>query len=277
MASLLDTIRQNNPGLQKQGFTNETGKLQTLLRAKSGKNVAGPAVSSSSMGEQAAVSQTNNLLQNQVAPAAELQSQQLQQQARGQEQQRQQQTAEIAQNRKFDSIETRLKTNEILADLEQKKGQLDFQRDRAALEQAGTNLRLQNQKYVADLQRAGNMSRLNNQLGFQEALVRSTLGDNQKLLETKLGNKSILDVNDREYKMAMANMDINTAYDMFKNDMAAQKQRALYSGAGALATAGIGAYGTMSEASDKESYYTSGAGANDTTYEASKYRPGNEE
>lgn len=247
MANLLDTIRQNNPALQQQGQTDQSANLQTLLRAKSGKAISGPEVAASNLQEQQTVDQTNNQLQNQIAPAAAIQNQQQQQQAVTQAQQVNQQGQEIAQQRKFDTLQTRLKTDQILSDLERNKGQINMQRDRAAVEQLGTNLRLQDQNYTQQLQREGNLARLGDQNSFQQSLQRNILGDNQQLLEKQLGNSSVLDANDRQFKQAMANMDINTAWDMFHNDMVAQKQRALYTGLGSLATAGIGAYGAMNK------------------------------
>lgn len=248
MANLLDTIRSNNPAMQnQQGVTDETGKLQTLLRAKSGKDtgLASAPVAASNLGEQAATAQTNNQLQNQVAPAAAIQTAQLGQQAAGQQQQTQQATQQVNQARKFDTLETKMKTNQVLSDLERNKGQVDFQAERANLEQIGQNLRLTNQQYINDLQREGNSRRLDDSNEFSQAMSETMLGANKGLLEKQLGNQGILGANDRQFRTAMANMDINTAYDMFKNDMAAQKQRALYAGAGALVTAGIGAAGSM--------------------------------
>lgn len=254
MANLLDTIRQNNPALQPGGVTDQTTNLQTLLRAKSGKAVGGSEVAASNLGEQAAVSQTNNQLQNQVAPQATIQNTAMAQQMAGQQQQERIQSSDIAQQRRFDNLQTRIKTDQLLNDLERNKGQLDMQRNKAQMEQVGINLRMQNSRYIQDLQREGTGRRLQDQNQFNEALMDSQLGANRQLLEKQLGNTSILKANDRQFRDSVAQIDINTAYDMFKNDMAEQKQRSLYSGAGAITTAGVGAYGKLSEKKkDKDS------------------------
>lgn len=250
MANLLDTIRANNPALQQQGQTDQTQSLQTLMRAKSGKAVSGPEVASSNLQEQQAVQQTNNQMQNQIAPAAQIQNEGQREQQTAQTQQTQQKQSEIAQGRRFDDLQTKIKTDQILADLERGKGKIATDQSNAQLEQVGQNLRLQNAQYIDNLQREGNMSRLGDDASFKQELARSVLGNNQALLEKQLGNKSILDTNSREFKEAMAKMDVNTAWDMFGNSLAAEKQRAAYSGAGSLATAGIGAYGAYQKDAD---------------------------
>jgi hypothetical protein len=72
------------------------------------------------------------------------------------------------------------------------------------------------------------------------------------MLETKLGNQSVLSASDRDFKKSLAQMGASDAYTMFKDEMAAAKERALYSGIGALATAGIGAYGTYKDSQAKK-------------------------
>jgi hypothetical protein len=128
---------------------------------------------------------------------------------------------------------------------------LDMKRQTAAVEQLGQNLRLQDKKYVQELQQQGNMARLSTDADFKKELARSIMGKNTELLEKQLQNRNILDVSDDEFKRSMARMDISTAWDMFKNDLATQKQRELYSGAGAVTTAGVGAYGTYSDAQQR--------------------------
>lgn len=247
MANLLDTIRQNNPGVQQQGVTDESSKLQTLLRAKSGKAVGGSGVSASNLGEQAAVAQTNNQMQNQVAPAAEIQNQGQQAQQAQQTQTTNLQTQDVEQQRKFDTIQNKMKTNQLMSEFERNKGSIDLARDKSQLEQLGFQLRLQDKGYLDNLQREGNTRRLGDQQEFNEALADSVLGDQRQLLEKGLGNKSILDADDREFKKSLANMDSAYAYDMFRKDQSAAKERAMWSGIGGLATAGVGAYGSMSK------------------------------
>lgn len=246
MPNLLDTIRQNSGQLPEQGVTDETQKLQGLLRAKSGKAVGGSAVSASNLGEQQAVAQTGQTLQNQIQPQAQIQAAQQGQQQAATQQAEQIQRTDIAQQRRFNDVQNRMRTESLLNDMERQNKQLSLEKDRASLEQVASGLRLQDKQYIDNLQREGAKQRLDNQMEFNKTLTDQIMGDNQDLLQKRLNNKSVLDASDRDFNKAMANMDINTAWDIFNNDMAAQKQRAIYGAAGALTTAGIGAYGTYS-------------------------------
>jgi hypothetical protein len=248
MANLLDTIRQNSQP-QKVGVTDESNKLQTLLRAKSGKSVGGSGIAASNLGEQQAVVDTNTQLQSQVAPAAELQNQSLAGQQQGQQQQEQIQTAEIEQGRKFDTIQSRLKTEATLSEFERNKGQIDLNRDRARVEQLGQQIRLQDKKYTDNLQREGQKSRLDDELEFRKQLTKSTLGDSQEILEKGLKGKSVLDANDREFSKSLAQMGIDDAWSMFRSQQRADQQRALYTGIASVTGAGVGAYGQASDIS----------------------------
>jgi hypothetical protein len=105
---------------QQQGVTDETSKLQTLLRAKSGKASAGGPVASSNLGETQAVTQTNQQL-GQVAAQNEIQNQTNEQQSLAQDQSAQLQNAETNQSRRFDTIQNRLKTDSLLSEYERNK------------------------------------------------------------------------------------------------------------------------------------------------------------
>src|SRR4029077_4954810 len=132
------------------------------------------------------------------------------QQAAAQQQQQNIQTQQVAQQKKFDTMQNRIQTNQILSDLERSKGEVNVQQDQAKMEQLGFQLRLQNQAYLDNLQREGSRQRLNNDLQFKQELSATVLGDNQKLLEQQIGNKSLLDSNTRDFNKSMAQMDVNT-------------------------------------------------------------------
>lgn len=213
MANLLDTIRQTSGQIstQKQGVTDEAAQAQKLLRAKSGKASAGGPVASSNLGEQQAVAQTNETMQNVVAPAASLVTSATEQAASEVEQRAQEQQAEIAQATKFNGIQARIKTTSLLNDLAQRGGELDMKRDTATINQLATNLRLQSDKYVTNLELEGDRARLDDKNQFDEQYAKSVMGNNKSLLEKKLGNKSILAASDREYQKALAQMGIEDA------------------------------------------------------------------
>lgn len=247
MANLLDTIRQNTQTLPEQGVQDQGQALQILLRAKSGKSVGGGPVASSSLGEQQAVVQTNQQIQQQVQPAATIQTMAQQQQAQGMQQQEQLQAAEIAQTRRLDTAQNRVRTDQILKDLEQNKGKIDLARQGAQLEQAATNLRLQNKKYVDQLNREASTARLNDELEFKKAALQASMGDKQQIVNKTIDNSVLLSANDREFKKKVAQIDIGSAYALLNAELTSGKERDKWSGLSGLAKAGIAAYGTYGD------------------------------
>ena len=120
-----------------------------------------------------------------------------------------------------------------------------------AMEQLGQNLRLNNQKYVDNLQREGSRARLNDDIQFREQVAKSVLQDNKSLLEKQLGNRSILSASDREFSIAMARMGVQDAWQMFRNESNAQQSAAQWSTGASLINTGLGAYGTYQERVEK--------------------------
>ena len=260
VASLYDTIKQGLQQVTAQPapMTDQTVQASRLLRAKSGKAVSGPEVSRVPVGEQAAVQQTQLGLE-QLRPQAALQAQQVgtaeqaQQEAAGREER------QIAQSRRIDTVQNRIQTERLLNDLARDKQSLNLDKDRARLEQAGAYLALQDQQYVDRLQDEGRRARLDDKATFKEELQKSIFGDNTDLLQTQLGNRSILDANDREFRRALKNIDLATAAALVRNEIATSNEQAKWEGIGNIIGAGVqgvGAYANMPKASGTQSLTT---------------------
>lgn len=254
MASLLDIIRgnSNQAATQKQGVTDETQKLQGLLRAKSGKAISNPAMGASNLGEQSAVQANNEQIQGVVAPQAQIQNQTMRQQELEQDQSNKILQSETAQSRRSDDLRTQIQTDQMLADLERGKGKVDTAQYKANLDQVAQNLRLQNRQYVDDLKRNGQMSRLEDDVTFKETLQETVYGDATDLLNQKLGNKSILDANDNQFQQMTARMGANDAYAVYAADAKSRQDRALWESLAGMSQAGIGAYGSYSDSQSNE-------------------------
>lgn len=248
MASLLDTIRNNsNKTLSTQmqpQVTDETQKAATLLRAKSGKAGGGGAVAQSNLGEQAAATAGATAMATEVAPAAAIQTAAIGQQESAQNQQAQAQQADIKQGMKFNTLQTKMKTDEILNQLSQGNREIDINRDAAALEQVGSNLRLSTQKYTDDLQREGEYARLDQGNRFAVEFAASVLADSGEFADQSRTNASILAGNDREFRDSVSNMDMATAYQMFNSQQAAAANTARWSSAASGVSTAAGAANT---------------------------------
>lgn len=251
--TLMDAIKSNMgqaaagnalPGQQasQAPVTDQTQAAQGLLRAKTGKQVAGAGSEgvTSNIGEQQAAQQTKMGMQ-QLGQQAQLGQQQLAGQNAAQQQQQQQGMQQVQQAGQFNTIQTKLAVTNQLNQLQQQKGQLDTQQYAAQLEQVGTALRLQNQQYVDQLQNEGTKARLDDQNQFNLQLQQSVFGDNTALLKQQLGNQDVLNVNDQQFKQAMQKIDLSTSIEMLQNQAQTAKQQAIWTGVGGIVAAGVGA------------------------------------
>lgn len=241
--NLLDSIRQNS-AVPQQGVTDESQKLQTLLRAKSGKAIGGSGIASSNLGEQQAVVNTNQQIQAQVAPQAAIQTAGLEQQSQDIQQQEQLQTADISQAKRFDTIQTRLKTDQLLSDMERDKGRVDVLKDNARLEQLGQNLRLQTREYTDNLAREGAAARLDTDLAFKEAVLRNSMGTDMQNMNKAIDNNAVLTANDRDFARKVAQINVRDAMGIFAATAKGENDKAMWGAVGEGTKAGISAYGT---------------------------------
>lgn len=295
MANLLETIQQNRQQLagQPAQVTDETSRVQKLLRAKSGKAVSPSESTVSNIGEQAAVESTNQQLAS-LQPQIAIQQQGEQIAQAGIQQQQKQQEKEIDQARKFNTVQTNLRTQQLLNDLSRDKASLDLDKDRSRLEQTAFLLAMQDKQYTDQLEDIGRRRRLDNDLAFKQEMQEVAFKDYLGLLQDRLGKNDVLAANDREFAKAMNDLSIEDAiriaelenkYAQTEADFnigqaasqaaAASKAanaQAQWQATGQITNAGLTAYGAYADHQSKKEYYTTGAGKNETSYEASKYR-----
>lgn len=251
--ALYDEIQKNLSSLAATNapVTDETAKSKRLLRAKSGKAVSGTGIGDGpSVAEQSAVQQTQMGL-DQLKPQIAMQKEAIGLQQEGQQQQVEHGQQQIAQQRNFDTIQNRMKTDQILNDLERNKGQLDLEKDRARIEQVGTMLALQDKKYVDQLENEGRKARLDSDIEFKDQLSKSILGKNEELLRQKLGDQGILDAKKRDFNAVLANLSIDDAIQVLKNELAQQRAMAPWELGGNLAQTGAQAYGAYENSQEK--------------------------
>lgn len=274
MNTLFDAIKQNRSQLagQQAPVTDETSRVQSLLRAKSGKQVAGGgAAAPSNLGEQAAVQQTNQQF-GQLAVGQQLQQKAEDQAVAGQQQEAQLQRQEIDQAKRFQTVQNQMKTNQLLNELSRDRATLDLEKDRARLEQTSFLLALQDKKYTDDLQDIAKRRRLDDAAVFQREMEEMAFGDSLDLLKQKLGGQDILAANDRDYRKALSALSIQDAMQVAEMEMAAEEKAgaldrealksgailaaktantaSMYGGIGKLTEAGIQVYDKYA---DKES------------------------
>ena len=252
----MDTIRTNMQAGPKpaQPGISQTAQVQQLLQAKSGKAVgptAAPGISN--IGEKVAAQQAQ-IAEQQVQQQGMLQGQAIQQQASEQAQQAQIQGRQLDERTLDQMDEFTRNHNAILDDYNRGIKQLDLNKDKSKLEQIGFNLRLNNDKYVTDLQREGRRSRLDNEIKFNEELTRTIFADEEDLLRNDLNFRALIGANDRDFREEIGNISISHALDIADTEAKAANSQMMWQGIGAMTSAGIKGYESYSAGSFDSGY-----------------------
>jgi hypothetical protein len=166
-------------------------------------------VGQTNLAEQSAVADANSTLQNQVAPAAELQNNQLQLQADEQQQSADLQKADVDQRRNIVQQQAQNKLGELMQSFGQQRQELDLKRDRAQVDQIMTTARLANKQYVDQLEEEGRKLRLDNAADFQNQLLDTTFENNSSLIKSKIGADNVLRSTDRQYQQRLSQITVD--------------------------------------------------------------------
>lgn len=235
MAALLDILRRKQQQVtQPQVQPNVQQDIMQTIQAKSGKaalSSGGPAISD--IQQRAGQLQGQAALQQQ-AQAGELQQQQLQTQQQAQEQQAQQAAQEITLKIKANQDQFNNQVNAILNDVARNERKLDQHEKQARLEQAGFLLRIQNDDYINNLQRTGQLRRLNNEANFQEELRKAALEDDYQLYKDNIEFQKLMDADDRTFKTEINQMKLDQAWDIFQTQAKGEQMRNIFTGIGAI-------------------------------------------
>lgn len=227
--TLLDTIQKRLEQPQGQpvaGVTDQTERVQGLLRAKLGKETApsaGPRLSN--IQEQQAAAQAR-LGAQRLQTEGQLAGQEVQQRQEQIQAQEQEQLKDIQERQKDVQAQYERQSEALLQDLERGKLQLKDRRDTAQVEQLGQQIRLQNRDYINQLQREGARARLDNMTQFKEQLAKEQFTGLEQVLNTEISYQQIAQQSDREWREELNQMDINTALEIAEADRLGRIKRA---------------------------------------------------
>lgn len=253
MATLLDALNQSMQTGSQQATPalGETEQISQLMRAKSGK-----AGGSTSAPRQSSLTEAVNAGANQVQSRAMAQQGgiNLQQQASQQadiDQRSKEQNSQFNQQRKLNSQQLDLKTNQLLDEYTREGRKLDTQQDIQNLEQIGSALRLNNQQYVDKLKLEGQKARLDNDQDFKTKLNQQIFSDMEALVKDDNAFKTLMNASDRDFQKQLAEMDINSAWQIANSQMATTQAQSMWSGIGTMAQTGLAAYDKYSKKEEK--------------------------
>lgn len=261
MAGLLDSIRQQLGSTDQAAAAQapqlgQTAQVQGLLRAKLGKSTSETGTpAATSIGEQTAQQQTNLGLQ-QIGQQGQLTAQQLGQSQVDIQQKVQQQQVTHQQNTTAIQQQAANQASSILDNLAASGKQLGTSQKQAQMEQAGFLIRGQNSNYVQQLQRQGQLNRLQNTGEFKYNLAKDVFSDEQDLFKNDLQFKTAMNSNDRDFNQGLQNMSNNFAIEMANRAFQNQAAQSRFTGMSGTVGAGLGAasvYQNQQNASDAQS------------------------
>lgn len=256
MATLLERIKQGlgqatTPTAPEAGT--QTGQLEALLSAKAG--ITGPrkGLKGQSLTEAAAQQQTQQQLSG-LSQQAALGQTAVEQAAQEQAQRQSQQEQQIEQQRQEGTLRTRIQTENILQDLEQRKAGLSEEKRQSRMEQAGLLLRTQSKDYTDRLRLNGAQSRLQDAIKFNEELAKTLIGENQALLEQGLKNQAALDAKGRDFETMLAKMEVNDILNAYRQESQQAQKQAIIGGITETARTGASMYGQGQFSSEYRDY-----------------------
>lgn len=256
MATLLERIKQGlgqatTPAAPEAGT--QTGQLEALVSARAG--ITGPrkGLKGQSLTEAAAQQQTQQQLAG-LSQQAALGQTAIEQAAQEQAQRQAQQERQIETQRQENILSTRIQTENILQDLEQRKKSLSEDQRQAKIEQAALLLRTQTKNYTDRLRMEGEKARLQDALKFNEELARAVIGENQAIFEQGLKNAAILDAKDRDFNKVLAQMGVTDILNAYRQQSAQAQKQAMVGGAVELARTGTQIYGKAKEGQFSQEY-----------------------
>lgn len=242
--ALLDTIKANlaNTATPSQvgGIADTTSQIGQLQQAKTGKAGGAPMTARSTNLQEQIASGQAALGAAEVQQQAKLQSEQLSQAEKAQTESqgladRQLDEVALQQHDTFANQSAR-----ILQELTQSGRTLDFKRDAAKVEQLGIASRLANDKYVNQLEQEGQRSRLDTQIGFDEAIQNTVWGDDKDLLDSDMEFRQMLGAKNNEWNEYMNSMSMDAVLEAAEKEQKGANQRMIWGalGAGGSAVAG---------------------------------------
>lgn len=228
-------LRQPEPGQTGLGAGQQ---VQQIQRAKTGKALQQVGPRASALGERQAAQLGQQAL-GQIAQQGQLQGLQQQQQAEEQAQAAQIQQSQLAEQREAFREQADKQLGTIEANFRRAQQEGDVREQLASAEQASRLARLDNDKYITQLQQEGARARLDDANEFRTQIQQSQYDNMLQWLDEDLDFRSLLAADQREFEEQLAKMDIQTAMNIMNAQIAAGAQRAMYSGMGSVASGAI--------------------------------------
>lgn len=250
MASPLEQLRQamanpmgtlapeNRPG----ALLGEQEQIQRLAGAQTGKAAApGTAPRLSTIQEQVAAREAG-LGAQQLAQQGQLEALRVKQEEDQIQDELGLRLRELDDQRLAQQEYQQQQTQTLLDQFTTGQRQLNLSRDKATMEQVGFQLRLNNSKYIKQLQDYGRRARLDNKIKFQEELQRTIFAEEESMFQSDLLFRSMINAKGREFTSQLAQIDLDFALQIATMENEAASQRMMWQGAASAVSGGLDAY-----------------------------------
>lgn len=111
---------------------------------------------------------------------------------------------------------------DIFSQAKQERQQLTVDKYEAHLEQIAHITALSDRKYIDEITRIGRLRNLQDDIEFRREAIELAFGNDLEILNQQFDMQRLMNVEEREFKNAMADIDINTAVELAK--IAAKEQ-----------------------------------------------------
>jgi hypothetical protein len=224
------------------GLTEQT---QKLVQAKSGRSVGPSSVPAASNVQEQIANQQQALQASALAQQAQLGAEVMKANEQAQQAAITQQQQELTSQAEQVDKEFLSRQEDVLDSYLRGQKQLNLQKDKAALEQVGFSIRLNNSQYISNLEREAKRSGLTSDVRFKEEMARAVYADEMELFNDSLDFRSALFADKLEFNEMMNNMDLDFAIDLARQDAKQASSEALWTGVGALGSGAVSAGGQM--------------------------------
>jgi len=248
MPTLMETIQGNMAKAAApqaigatQAADQATSQAQQLGQASTGKAAApGAQPRATNLAAQVSAGQAN-LGAQQLSQQAQIQGEQLKTQEAGIAQQASLQSRELDEQALSQHDTYANRAQQIMGELTRGGQQIDFNKQKAQVEQLGFNLRLANDQYVHQLDMEGQRARLDNEQVFQEQLQNAIFADDMEVLEQDIGFKEALNGKKNDWLEYLGQIDLEHAMSIANSEAKAASQQMMWTGIQTAAGAGAGA------------------------------------
>jgi len=156
--------------------------------------------------------------------------------------QRDDQITQLGQQSRAEKQRYEMKATSILDNLEAQRGKMSQAEQMDQMEAASSYLRLQDEKYRYDIADVGRRKRLDNVGNFDIELQTAVFDEEAELLKTNMEFQAMLGMDDREFRKAVAALDITTALEISTAKAKSAAEITTISAAGSAATGAASAY-----------------------------------